>query len=487
VAAAELLLALDLGTTSVRALLVGPDGAVRARASRPLQTHYAQPGWVEQSPDEFWEAGLAVLREALEKSGAAPSDVAALGVVTQRSTVIAWDRESGEPLAPAIGWQDTRVAERAAELAAAGLPVPSSASALRLEWWMKNEPRIRDAALRGVLALGTPDSWLTWKLCGGEAYATDPGQASCTVLCDGHALEWSDGLCDLFSVPREALPAIEASSSVIGETPPALLGTAIRVASRAGDQQASAFAQGIHRAGQAKLTLGTSAMLDLHCGNEPAPLADGIFPLALWRIGEQGAAYCREGSVFTAGAAVDWLASLGVARDAAEVEQLARSVPSSAGVAFVPALQGLGAPFLDANATGMIGGLTRGSGRAELARAVLEGIAQRCADVIEPLETLAEEGGALRVDGGLARSEVLLQALADYSGLVVQRSAELETTALGAAFLAGLATGVYSSPDECANLVAVSAHFEPSLDAGDRAAARERWRRACASARGRPE
>lgn len=489
--ASDHLLALDLGTTSVRALVIRADARVVAQASRPLTTRFPQPGWVEQEAGDFWDSSRSVLCEALAASRLHARDIAGLGVVSQRASTVAWDAVTSEPLAPVIGWQDGRTAARAAELHATGLPVPANGSALKFEWMCANEPRVAQAAESGRLRLGTPDAWLTWMLSGGDVHATDPGHASCTVLCDPHAREWAEGLCGLFSVPCEALPEIRASSAVLGTTPAALLGAPVEIASRAGDQQASAFAQAVHTEGQAKLTLGTSAMLDLHCGHEPAALADGIFPLALWTIGDaplgtgtgtgdDNVAYCREGSVFTAGAAVDWLVSLGIAADAAEVEALASSVDDGGGAVCVPALQGLGSPFLDADAKGILLGLTRGTGRGELARAVLEGVAQRCTDIAE---LLALAGDSLRVDGGLARSDVLLQALADASGLQVLRSAELETTALGAAFLAGIATGVYTKPGECAGLVEVAESFEPESSADRRAAQRERWLSALARSR----
>jgi glycerol kinase len=476
----ELLLALDLGTTGVRALLVTPEGRVPSRAYRPLSTAYPQPGWVEQDPEEMWERSVEVMREALSSARVEAGSVAAIGVVTQRSTIVAWDGRTGEPLAPAISWQDQRTAERVAGFRAMGIPLNTMASATKFEWWLQNDPGIRKAASLGALRLGTPESWLTFKLTGGEVHATDPGHASCTALYDLANGCWADPLLKLFGVPGEALPRIVPTSGVVGETPSALLGEPVPVAARAGDQQAAAFAQGVHKPGDAKLTLGTSAMLDLHTGSEPAELVPGAYPLALWTLCNGTQACCLEGTVITAGAALDWLAGIGLAADASDVLRLAREAPSAEGVFFVPALQGLGTPFLDDRATGLLGGMTRGTGVTQIARAVLEGVVQRCVDLCEALG-LGQV--ALRVDGGLARSDILLQLIADLGGREVQRAAETEATALGAAHLAGLATGVFASLAACRATIAPAEHFTPAWDAERRAEARERWAQALARAR----
>ncbi len=473
-----LLVALDLGTTGVRALVVADDGAVRARAYRPLSTSYPAPGRVEQDPAEMWERSLEVLREAL--SGQSVRDVAAIGVVTQRSTVLARDAETGAPLAPAIGWQDQRTVERVAGMRAAGLPMTTLASATKLEWWLQNHAAIQKAAASGRLLLGTPDTWLTCELTGGKAWVTDPGQASCTALFDPNAGAWAQPLCDLFGVPGEALAEVVPTSAVVGETPAQLLGRPIPVAARAGDQQAAAFGQGAHTKGDAKLTLGTSAMLDLHTGRELVDPAPASFPLALWKLGDGETAFCLEGQVITAGAAVDWLVSLGVAEDAGAVDRMARAVASSDQVVFVPALQGLGTPYGDDTARGFFSGLTRGSAREHLARAVLEGVAQRCVDLIDALRPKSEP---LRVDGGLGRSDFLLQTIADLSGRELARAAETETTALGAALLAGLAVGVFASPAACRDTIAAPDLFRPALAEHDRGAARARWAGALERAR----
>ena len=476
----ELLLALDLGTTGVRALVVSAAGKVLARAYRSLSVSYPKPGWMEQDPSEMWEKSVDVMRGALGSAHIEADALAGIGVVTQRATTVAWDMRTGEPLVPAISWQDQRTAERVAGFRAMGIPLNTLASATKFEWWLEHDLAVRKAASTGALRLGTPESWLTFKLTGGAAHVTDPGNASCTALYDVANGRWADPLLKLFSVPAEALPEIAATSGVVGATPAPLLGAPVPVAARAGDQQAASFAQGVHTAGEAKLTLGTSAMLDLHAGPEPAEPGPGVYPLALWRLSDGTQACCIEGTVITAGAAVDWLVGLGLARDAGAVDCLAGECPDSEGVVFVPALQGLGTPFLDDRAMGLLGGMTRGTGVAHIARAVLEGVAQRCVDVCE---ALGLGDVPVRVDGGLARSEVLLQSLADLGGREVQRAAETEATAVGAAHLAGLATGVFASPEACQSTVASTTSFAPAWDRARRSRARERWGQVVARAR----
>jgi glycerol kinase len=468
----ELLLALDLGTTGVRAIIVDAQGRARARAYSPLAVSYPSPGRVEQDAVDMWERSLDVMRRALDEAGVSARDLAAIGVANQRSATLAWHARTMEPIAPVIGWQDQRTAERVADFRALGIPINTFVSAIKFEWWMQNDDRVRGAAEAGTLRLGTPDVWLTAKLTGGAAHVTDPSNATGTALLDYAAGDWSQPIAEIFSVPAGALPEIVASSAVIGETPAELLGAPVPVAARAGDQQAAMFGQGAHLPGDAKLTLGTSAMLDLHTGDQAVEAPAGAYTLSLWRLADGKRAYCVEGTVITAGSAVDWLVDLGLARDAAEVDALARSVTSSDGVAFVPALQGLGTPFADDLARAAFSGLTRGSGRAQLARAVLDGIAHRCVDVGE---ALGIGDVALRVDGSLAQSVLLLQMIADYGGYEVLRAAEVESTAIGAAFLAGLATGVFSSPERCRELLEAPVRFTPRIGTDARAAARKEW------------
>jgi glycerol kinase len=477
---AESLLALDLGTTSVRALVVAADGRVLARAQRPITASYPQPGWSEFDPEELVSRSSDVLREALAAAKLGARDVAGVGIVTQRATALCWDARTLAPLAKAQSWQDQRTAERVAEFRKVGIPLTTLASATKLEWWLKHDDAVCAAQRAGRLRLGTPDTWLAARLTAGGPHVTDPGNASCTGLFDVAKGEWSQPLLDLFQVPRETLPALVPTSGVVGETPAALLGGSLPVAALAGDQQAAAFAQGVQARGDAKLTLGSSAMLDVHTGDSPADATPGAYPLALWTLADGTRAYCLEGTVITAGTAVEWLVELGVARDAAELSRLAASARSSGGVRFVPALQGLGTPYLDDFARGAFLGLSRAAGKAELARALFEGVAQRCADVCESLPL---SDGPLRVDGGLAQSDFLLRALANFTGREIQRAAEVEATALGAAFLAGLALGVYASPSECLRLAAPAARVTPEVAPAERAGERDAWRAALARIR----
>jgi len=479
----ELLIGLDVGTTRACALVMDGEGGVRGRADRALQCSFPAAGWVEQDPEALWESAVAVLREALAEAGASALEVAGLGVATQRSTVLAWDARSGEVLAPAIGWQDQRTAARAEQLQARGVPMPVQASATKLEWLLQNQSGVAAAARAGRLRLGTPDVWLTDRLTGGSRFVTDPSCASGTGLFDPRSGSWMEPVVALFGVPAEALPEVIATAEVVAETPDDLLGAPVPVAARVGDQQSACFAQGVHRAGEAKLTLGTAAMLEVHTGGTIQQPGPGAHALALWRLPETAMQYCVESSVHTAGAVVEWLVGIGLLPDAASLDRIAREVDDAEGVVFVPALQGLGTPYLDDAARGLIGGLTRGSRAGHLVRAAVEGMAQRCVDLCE-----ASGLGAvpLRVDGGLARSELLLQTLADLGGRPIHRARDFDTTALGAAQLAGLATGVFASLAACRTRLAAPLGFEPALDQALRAERRGRWAEAIARTRGFP-
>jgi glycerol kinase len=480
----ELLLGLDLGTTRVCALAVEPDGRVLARAHLPLDARHPAPGRVEQDPEQMLVRSVEALRAALAGARAAGGDVAALGIASQRATAIAWDAGSGRALAPAIGWQDGRTLARVAELRRAGFALMPLASASKFEWWLRAEApeaeAVRAAARAGTLRLGTPEAWLGFRLGAARRSVSDPGHASCTGLYDLAAGDWDARALTRFGVDRAALPTLVASAEPVDATAAGLLGSPIPLAARAGDQQAAAFAQAVHAPGAAKLTLGTSAMLDVHAGEgaaaRPAP---GAYALALWRLAPGGPdARGLEGMVVTAGAALEWLARLGLLADPERVDALAAA--GSGGAWFVPALQGLGTPYLEFGARGMLGGLSLGTGPGEIARAVLEGIAQRGADLCE---ALGFAGPTLAVDGGLARSDRLLQLLADATGAEVRRSAEIETTALGAAALAGLAVGVLADLPACAALARAGARIAPRLGDAERRLERERWRERVAAAR----
>jgi glycerol kinase len=482
----DLLLGLDLGTTQVTALAIDLEGRVRGRAQLPLATTYPGPGRVQQDPEEMVTKSAEALRGALAAAGGDARDVSALGIAAQRATALAWDAKTGRALAPAIGWQDQRGAARAAELTAQGLPTTPLASATKFEAWLKSEDSrdraIRAAAQAGTLRLGTPDAWLGFRLGAQHRSVTDPGHASCTGLYDLGAGGWSEKALGVFGLPREALPEVAATAEKTDETTPALLGVAVPMGARAGDQQAAAFAQGAHAPGAGKLTLGTSAMLDVHAGaaGGELPAAPGAHPLALWRLRPGGRdTLCLEGTAITAGAALDWLARIGLLPEAKELDALAAASPG--GAWFVPALAGLGTPHMDFAARGMLGGLSLATGKPELARAALEGLAHRCADLCEGLRFA---DSVLPVDGGLAQSDVLLQLLADLTGAEVRRAAEVETTAFGAAQLAGLAVGALRDLAACRALSAPSVRLLPKTSEGDRLAARGRWRELLAKTRG---
>ena len=441
-------LAIDQGTTGSTALLVAEDGRVAGRGYREIPQHFPRPGWVEHEPDDLLRCTLQAAREAIERGGAVPD---AIGITNQRETVVVWERATGRPVGRAIVWQDRRTADRCTALAAeadviadrTGLVIDPYFSATKLEWILaRGDGRAR--AERGELLAGTVDAWLVWNLTGGRVHATDPTNASRTMLYDTRAMAWSDELCALFGVPRAMLPEVRPSSGDFGAVDPVHLGAAVPILGIAGDQQAALFGQGCWRAGAGKNTYGTGAFLLLHTGDVRARPGGGL--LSTVACDEHGrGAYALEGSIFVAGAAVQWLRDgLGIVGTAAESEALARSVPSTDGVYFVPALTGLGAPHWEPAARGTIVGLTRGSTRAHLVRAALEAMAYGTADL---LALMRERSGAaferLRVDGGATENAWLMQFQADVLGVPVERPDVVETTALGAAGLAGLAAGVW--------------------------------------------
>jgi len=478
---AEHLLALDLGTTGVRALALHASGEVKGRAWQPLAARSPFAGSLEQDPLEMWQRSLEVMRQALALAGLEAADIEGLGVVNQRSTALAWDAQTGAPLCSAIGWQDIRTAPRVAEMVSAGIPVNTLASCTKFEWLLANDARVAEAAKAGRLRLGTPDTWLTLKLTGGEALVTDPGNAACTGLLDPASLDWSPGILGLFGLEADWFAEVVPTAEVVAQTPIDLLGGAIPVAARAGDQQAASFAQSVFLPGESKFTLGTSAMLNVHVGPSYQEPPAGSHGLPLWQLPEHGTAFCFEGNVVTAGAIVDWLVQIGLLESPGALDAVCRGVVADHGVVFVPAFQGLGTPFLDDSARGFVAGLTRGSGAGELVHAAIVGIAHRCVDVIDSLPVGA---APLRVDGGLAQSRVLLQKLADLAGREVLRAAETETTAVGAALLAALPVGLLDSPAAIRERVQEPERFEPQTDEASRGEARRHWRRALTRARG---
>jgi glycerol kinase len=488
-------LALDQGTTSSRAIVFDEAGSVVAMAQREFRQIFPRPGWVEHDPREIWESQLAVAREVLTGAGLAAGDVAALGITNQRETTLVWDRATGEPVANAVVWQDRRTAEACAELkragheelfrARTGLVLDPYFSGTKLAWLLDHVPGAREGAEGGRLAFGTIDSWLLWNLTGGRLHTTDVTNASRTLLWDLHTGEWSAELAAILGVPLGMLPEVRASSEIYGETLPDLFGAPIPIAGVAGDQQAALFGQACLAPGMVKNTYGTGCFLLMNTGGRPVRPEAGLLATPAWRLGAR-TEYALEGSVFVAGAVVQWLRDgLGVIRSAAEVEALAASVPDAGGVVLVPAFTGLGAPHWDPYARGALLGITRGTTAGHLARAALEGIAFQVADV---LEAMAADSGVpvaeLRVDGGAAANDLLMQMQADLAGVPVVRPRVRETTALGAAYLAGLAVGVWKSPDEIAARWQAERRFAPRLDPAAAAARREQWRRGVERAKG---
>jgi glycerol kinase len=445
-------LALDQGTTGSTAVLAGDDGTIVGRGYREIGQHYPQPGWVEHDPEEIWQATLAAARQALGRE--IPG---AIGITNQRETIVAWERRTGRPVHRALVWQDRRTAARCRELQAAhgdaslaertGLVWDPYFSATKIEWLLHEVPGLRERAARGDVVFGTVDSWLTFRLTGGRALVTDPTNASRTLLYSLGTGDWDDELLDLFDVPRSALPELVPSSSVIATADRAVFGAEIPIAGRAGDQQAALFGQGCYRPGEAKNTYGTGAFL-LMLVDRPAPAGRGV--LTTMACDARGApALAVEGAIFVAGAAIQWLRDgLGLIASASETEALARSVPDTGGVCFVPALVGLGAPHWEPDARGTIVGLTRGTGRAHLVRAALEAMAYSTREVVDAMA--AATGVRLRelkVDGGAAANDWLMQFQADLLGVPVRRPDAVESTALGAAGLAGLATGIWADAE----------------------------------------
>ncbi len=453
----RLILALDQGTTSSRAVLVDAEGRIVASAQRELTQHFPQPGWVEQDAGEIWATQRDTARDVLAKAGLGSAGVglervAAIGITNQRETTIVWDRATGEPVAPAIVWQDRRTADVCEELRragsgplvrrATGLLLDPYFSATKLRWILDSVPDAMARARAGELAFGTVDSWLIWQLTRGRRHVTDASNASRTLLYDIGRGDWEDELLGVFGVPRAVLPEVCDSSGVVGESDAEVFGAAIPIAGLAGDQQAALFGQACTRPGLTKVTYGTGCFLLMHSGDEPVTAPDGLLTtVALQRGGRR--TYAIEGSVFIGGAVVQWLRDgLGVAGDAAQIAALAESVASSAGVYFVPALTGLGAPHWDPQARGAIFGITRGTTAAHVARAALEGVAFQVNDLVAAIvEGCHLRPREVRADGGASRGDLLLQTQADLIDVPVLRAAQSESTALGAAYLAGLAVG----------------------------------------------
>jgi glycerol kinase len=463
------ILAIDQGTSGTTCLVVDADLRSCGRGYRALRQHYPRPGWVEHDPDEIWESVVGATAEALADAGVRSAEVRAIGITNQRETTLVWDRRSGEPVHRAIVWQDRRTAARCAELpvelirARTGLVPDPYFSATKVEWLLRERSSVG-------LAFGTVDSWLVWKLSGGGVHATDVTNASRTMLLRLDTLDWDDELLELFGIERSLLPEICASSGIVGEGEVA--GVSAPIGGIAGDQQASLFGHGCVRAGQAKATYGTGNFVLVHAGTSPPPPPHGI--LATAAAGEHE--YALEGSVFVTGAAIQWLRDgLGLLSNAAESDALARAVDDNGGVYLVPAFAGLGSPHWRPNARGLITGLTGGSRREHLVRAALESIAYQTRDVVD---AMGIDLDALRVDGGATANDFLMQFQADVLRVPVEVAAEPETTALGAAALAGLATGVFGSKDDVASALGTAKRYEPRMDEGEAERLVAEWRAA---------
>ncbi len=489
------ILALDQGTTSSRAIVFDAAGHSIAVAQKEFAQIYPQPGWVEHDPLEIWASQQATAAEALAKANASGDQIAGVGVTNQRETTVVWDRSDGRPVYNAIVWQDRRTSDYCAQLKRDGAePMVTRKTGLRLDpyfsgtklrWILENVPGARAKAEAGKLCFGTVDTWLIWQLTGGKVHVTDATNASRTLLYNIHTGEWDEELLKLLSVPRAMLPEVRSSSEQYGEVSRQLFPAGAPIAGIAGDQQAALFGQACFRPGMAKNTYGTGCFLLMNTGDKAVPSHNNLLTTVAWRIGGK-TEYALEGSVFVAGAAIQWLRDeLKLVASAQELDELAASVPDTGGAYLVPAFAGLGAPHWDPYARGAMVGLTRGTKRAHLCRAVLEAIAYQSADLIACME---KDSGIklqeLRVDGGAARSRPLMQFQADVLGVPVVRPRNVETTALGAAYLAGLAVGFWPSREEIARHWAVDTIFKPGQPVLAMAAGRAGWERALERAKG---
>ena len=489
------ILALDQGTTSSRAIVFDRTGRALATAQQEFRQIFPQPGWVEHDAEEIFATQRDTAAQALAAAALAPGQLAGIGITNQRETTVVWERASGKPIANAIVWQDRRTASACDALRAAGheplfrartgLVLDAYFSGTKLAWLLDNVPGARARAERGELAFGTVDSWLTWKLSGGSTHVTDVSNASRTLLFNIHTLDWDEELLALLRVPRAVLPQVASSSEAVATTRVPGLPAGTPIAGMAGDQQAALFGQACHSPGLAKNTYGTGCFLLMNTGQEVPDSANQLLSTVAWRRSGH-THYALEGSVFIAGAAVQWLRDgLGIIGSAAEVEALAASVPDTGDVRFVPALTGLGAPYWDPHARGTIVGITRGTTRAHLARAALEAIAFQSAELLDAMQKDAATPLAeLRVDGGASANGLLMQIQADILGVPVVRPKVTETTALGAAYLAGLATGVWRDEAEIASLWAKDRVFEPRMSRDEAASRMTRWHRAVERSRG---
>lgn len=486
---ADHVLALDQGTTSSRAMVFAKNGRAVATAQQEFPQIFPHPGHVEHDPEAIWQSQLATAKQALADSQLDPTDIAGIGITNQRETTVLWERDTGRPVANAIVWQSRVTADMCERLRAdghadtlrekTGLVLDAYFSGTKICYLLDQIDGLRARAERGEILFGTVDSFLAWRLSGGRLHVTDYSNASRTLLFNIHTLEWDDELLGILNVPRAMLPEVRPSSEVYGETDPALFGAAIPIAGIAGDQQAATFGQGCFAPGQAKNTYGTGCFLLMNTGTTPVASQNGLLTTIGWGLNGE-VTYCLEGSVFVGGAVVQWLRDgLQFFEDAAEVEALAGEVDGTDGVYLVPAFVGLGAPYWKPDARGTIVGLSRGTTRAHIARAALESIAYQTRDVLEAMQQDAGERlGVLRVDGGACANGLLMQFQADQLGVSVQRPVVQETTALGAAYLAGLATGVWTDQADITGNWQLDAEFQPASERGDSDACYADWKRA---------
>lgn len=487
------ILSLDQGTTSCRSIVFDTEGQAIAYAQEEFPQHYPQPGWVEHEPDVIWNTQLATLREAVRNAGIDARDIHAIGITNQRETTLLWDRRSGQPVSPAIVWQDRRTAEFCRSLKAQGLEtlfrqrtgllLDPYFSGTKLRWLLDQDPALRRRAGAGELAFGTIDSWLIYRLSGNRCHVTDVSNASRTLLFDINRLAWDDELLELLNIPAAVLPEVRPSAGYFATSHPAILGVPIPITGVAGDQQAALFGQACFSPGMAKNTYGTGAFVVMNTGKQPV-IGDGVLATIAWQLKARPAEYALEGSIFVAGAAVQWLRDgLGLIPDATGVEELARSVPDNGGIYFVPALTGLGAPFWDPFARGLIIGLTRGSRDAHIARAALESMAYRTRDAIDAMVgTTNIPLKELRADGGACVNNWLMQFQADILGVPVRRPAFSETTARGAAALASIGADL-ADQQQISEYWEEDQRFEPSMPLAERNHLYGWWRKALALSR----
>ena len=489
--AGDYVLAIDQGTTGTTAMVFNHDSATVGQAYSEFTQHYPQPGWVEHDANEIWDVSMQVVQDALEDAGVSPGDLAAIGITNQRETVVMWDRESGEPVHNAIVWQDRRGAGICGELSEqgyddmvrdkSGLVIDAYFSGSKVQWLLDNVEGLKERARNGEIAMGTIDTWLIYKLTGGREHVTDYSNASRTMMYNIFDLEWDDELLEMLGgVPREILPEVKPSSYVYGNTDAEVFGAEVPVAGVAGDQQAALFGEVAFEKGLTKNTYGTGSFALMNTGTEPIKSRNDLLTTIAWGLGDEPVEYALEGAIFITGAAVQWLRDgLGIIETAAETEELAKSVDSNDDVYFVPALVGLGAPHWDSYARGTIIGITRGTTRAHLARAALESMAYQTRDAVE---AMGDDSGmkvpTFRADGGAAANRWMMQFQADILGVPVEVPETLETTALGAAYLAGLATGFWDDREELKNRWRLRRRYEPQMDEEERERLYGRWKEA---------